>query len=331
LLIKSSNGSFRGDRHCYFVQFLNKYKGMTKKWIVKVTIGIIVTLGAYACQKDGTSISSPLSNVWSLVSSEAPLMEMTYETEITTYQKVLVDRATPNNKFFDLVESQPVVKRQSVLMKLKANGNIYMETTEIAPKNPAPLIEHKSSPDNRKQIKKTIIDNSEMRMYAADGDLLGTSPLQEPMQNIALVEAIQNMKSKTTTAEMANSLSTMHLSTMFSLNLADMEEKANAEGGSVIIEGRIKLIRIPYSNPQSPAQKFMVISVDNIKNLPVFMDITDERGKAFSTISYFYDNINNENPVLKGVKQATYAVSTTGSDIVRYMNVTMSNVNATIH
>jgi hypothetical protein len=331
LLIKSSNGSFRGNRHCYFVQFLNKYKGMTKKWIVKVTIGIIVTVGAYACQKDGTSISSPLSNVWSLVSSDAPLMEMTYETEITTYQKVLVDRASAEHKFFDLVAAQPTVKRQAVVFRLKNDGATYIETTDMESLHPVPTPAHLSSPDNRPKVHKTIMDGTSMRIYAANGNLIKESTLQSALKNTQVVESIQNMKSKASANDMANSISTMQLSRMFGLNIADMEQQANANGGSVIMEGAIKLIRIPYPNPSNENQKFIVITVDTNKNVPLFMDITNAQGKASVTTSYYYQNMNEVYPVLKEIRTASYGVSATGSDIVRYMTMTLSNVNATIH
>lgn len=304
---------------------------MTKKWIVKVTIGIIVTVGVYACQKDGTSISSPLSNVWSLVSSDAPLMEMTYETEILSYQKVLVDRATAENKFFDLVAGQPKVKRQAVVFKLKSDGSTYVETTDMEPLHPVPAPLHLSSPDNRPKVHKTIMEGTSMRLYAANGDLIKESTLQSAFKNTQVVESIQNMKSKASANEMANSISTMQLSRMFGLDIADMEQQANTTGGSVIMEGGIKLIRIPYPNPSNENQKFIVISVDINKNVPLFMDITNAQGKASVTTSYYYQDMNEQYPVLKQIRTASYDVSATGSDVVKYMTMSLTNVNATIH
>ena len=303
---------------------------MTKKWIVNVTIGIIVTVGVYACQKDSMGISSPLSNVWSLVSSDAPLMEMTYETEITSYQKVLVDRASAEHKFFDLVAAQPTVKRQVVVFRLKNDGATYIETTELAPLHPAPTITHLSLPNNLPKVKKTIIEGTTMKLYGDEGNLLRTETIGQAITNPQLVESIQKMKLKANSNEMSEAVSTMQLSRMFSLNVVEMEQQANANGGSVTIQGRMKLVKTPYNNPNDPRQKSMIMSIDNVKNIPIFIDITDINGKSIISTSYRYENMTSEFPILKDISTNVYAVSSTGSDIVQKTIMSISNVSSVL-
>ena len=169
-----------------------------------------------------------------------------------------------------------------------------------------------------------------MKLYGDEGNLLRTETIGQAITNPQLVESIQKMKLKANSNEMSEAVSTMQLSRMFSLNVVEMEQQANANGGSVTIQGRMKLVKTPYNNPNDPRQKSMIMSIDNVKNIPIFIDITDINGKSIISTSYRYENMTSEFPILKDISTNVYAVSSTGSDIVQKTIMSISNVSSVL-
>lgn len=305
---------------------------MKRNWIIKGATVVFASLIFYACKKEieGSS-NSPFSEIWSLVSNDQILLDMTYETEITTYSKILNDRAAEHSNFFDLVEAQPSVKRQSVILKLKTDGSIFMETNDLSPLRPAPTMVHLSSPSDLKPVVKTVLNATEIKMYNIDDELVGTSALEQPIKCPDLVQTIQDMKTRFSTETLSNTLTTMQLSAIYSSNLANIEQQAINNGGQIIMNGNLKLIKMPYSDLLNPSNRFLVVTLDNVKKIPLYMDITNAHGKASTTITYQYNNINNESPVLKSINTASYTTSAAGSDIVRHNNISFDNVRSIIH
>ena len=298
---------------------------MKKIWnskLLLLSFAVIATI--IACQKND---ANPISSVMSMVSRSSPVVEMKYEIETTRFQKVLNDRATESNRFFDLIAAKPKVSRESVIARINEDGSTNMETTELIPLNPVPVAQSNSLPDPSTKIKRSVYDNGAMKMFDADGNLLGTAKVELPKM-IGLVNSIKEMKAKTDANTMSEEISAMQLSKMFGLNLTELESKAIASKGKVEIEGNIKYITMPS---ETDLFTNIIITVDNTKNLPMAQDMVGSDGKSIYRIVYQYDTKSNaQNPKLTLIRVLHFTKSVTNSDVVEETITKLSNVQAHI-
>jgi len=77
----------------------------------------------------------------------------------------------------DSAASVPIVDKQRVSMTIKENGGVSLTSEDLVSQN-AFTIPHNSPPNDRTEIKKTVLENGELKLFDASNNLIRSIPGQ---------------------------------------------------------------------------------------------------------------------------------------------------------
>jgi hypothetical protein len=302
---------------------------MKKLWNSKLSLILFAIIFIVACKKNEDAINTTFSNVMAYVSNDSPLIEINYEVERVSFQRVLEAKANPGSEFFDNLAAKPKVSRQIIKFKVNSDGSYYLETTEIEPENPIADAVHNTLPDPTPKVKKTILKGTDMELYDNDDKLIRSSKV-EAIDLREFINSINVLKAKTDVNSISDAVSKMQVSKLFGLNSGDMEDNAIANGGNVTHDDTYKFIKMPHSNGADKNIKSNIITIHKEKNLPVANDLVGENGKSIFRTLYKYNSVNPDNPKLESVVNLHFKKSVTGSEVVEETIMKIENMDVKV-
>lgn len=273
----------------------------TKKTIGLFLLLILTSLIYVQCSKE-SSIPS-FDGVASFRSNGNYVFKIEYDTEVTTHFMVDDDVT----KVLDMAAQTPSITKQHVIIEIDAEGNIYVELTDLVPSQSLD-IQHETPEGNILKPYKTVIEEGKIKMFDANNVQL----YEEPMDFGNAADLIAMLKQIDNPNDVINQLMMQGQYSNFTSNLNEIINNPSAFGVTVTPIGNdLVAIQQPVDATNTNSD-LTVALMDKTNNRLVSSDLYDAGGKWLSSMLFEY-NVG-ANPTLKGTLERSKQQLPSGLD-----------------
>ncbi len=243
--------------------------------------------------------------------------QISYDIDITTLVEPI---GTPTD--LDKSMMTPFTEKERVTMKIKENGDIRLVTEKLNPRSSI-VINHRTLPNSRPEITKTILDNNAMELYDIQGTLIRSvagQSIKMPYLADKIIEALKTRTSANINQILACIRSNVNLDSLNKII-------SNPPAGVTVtaLTSNLTSIRMPAPPElKSSEAKEVVLIVDVTNKLLAGTRLYGANNKTLQCMIYRYNDC-----IFKGFKQEVQETLPSGilATIKTYADI--ENINLT--